>query len=129
WIGDRPWSIDGSKCANVVPREDSGSNGNSVKVVAMNLPSFQTEFSLRRAPREGEPMIEMAPIQMFVFGFHDADQFTPAIIHEVESLQKRGLIRLIDLLYVERMQDGSLVTHEMSGLSPDEVKEFGGLLE
>ncbi len=74
-------------------------------------------------------MIEMAPIQMFVFGFHDADQFTPAIIHEVESLQKRGLIRLIDLLYVERMQDGSLVTHEMSGLSPDEVKEFGGLLE
>lgn len=74
-------------------------------------------------------MIEMAPIQMFVFGFHDAEQFTPAIINEVESLQKRGLIRLIDLLYVERLHDGSLVTNELSGLSPSEVEEFGSLLE
>ena len=74
-------------------------------------------------------MIEMAPIQMFVFGFHDAEQFTPAIIKEVESLQKRGFIRLIDLLYVERLQDGSLITNEMSGLSPTEIEEFGGLLE
>lgn len=74
-------------------------------------------------------MIEMAPIQMFVFGFHDAEQFTPAIIREIESLQNRGLIRLIDLLYVERLHDGSLITNEMSGLSPSEVEEFGGLLE
>jgi hypothetical protein len=74
-------------------------------------------------------MIEMAPIQMWVFGFHDADQFTPAIIKEVQSLQNRGLIRLIDLLYVERLEDGSLVTNEMSGLSPSEFEEFGGLLE
>lgn len=74
-------------------------------------------------------MIEMAPIQMWVFGFHDAEQFTPAIIQEVESLQNRGLIRLIDLLYVERMQDGSLITNEMSGLTPGEAEEFGGLLE
>ncbi|HET9660346.1 MAG TPA: hypothetical protein VFP05_08440 [Thermomicrobiales bacterium] len=80
-------------------------------------------------PAGGETMIEMAPIQMFVFGFHDAEQFTPAIIREVEALQKRGLIRLIDLLYVERLPDGSLVTNEMSGLSPREVEEFGGLLE
>lgn len=78
---------------------------------------------------EGEPMIEMAPIQMFVFGFHDAEQFTPAIIKEVQSLQKRGLIRLIDLLYVERLSDGELITTEMSGLSPQEVAEFGGLLQ
>ncbi len=90
---------------------------------------FQTDFSPRRAPSEGEPMIEMAPIQMFVFGFHDAEQFTPAIIKEIESLQKKGLIRLIDLLYVERLEDGSLVTNEMSGLTPNEVEEFGGLLE
>ncbi|MCO5223213.1 MAG: hypothetical protein M9947_16815 [Thermomicrobiales bacterium] len=74
-------------------------------------------------------MIEMAPIQMFVFGFQDAEQFTPAIIREVEALQHRGLIRLIDLLYVERMHDGSFITHELSGLTPDEVEEFGGLLE
>ena len=74
-------------------------------------------------------MIEMAPIQMWVFGFHDAEQFTPAVIHEVESLQRRGLIRLIDLLYVERLDDGELVTHEMSGLTPGEAEQFGSLLE
>jgi hypothetical protein len=90
---------------------------------------FRMNSSLQRAPIEGDPMNEMAPIQMFVFGFHDAEQFTPVIIKEIESLQKRGLIRLIDLLYVERLQDGSLITHEMSGLSPSEVEEFGGLLE
>ncbi len=74
-------------------------------------------------------MIEMAPIHMFVFGFRDAEQFTPAIIQEVESLQKRGLIRLIDLLYVERLEDGSLVSTEMSGLTPDEMEEVGCLLD
>lgn len=73
-------------------------------------------------------MIEMAPIQMWVIGFEDAEQFTPAIIREVEALQKRGLIRLIDLLYVERLLDGTLITNEMSGLTPGEVEEFGGLL-
>jgi hypothetical protein len=91
---------------------------------------IQQRFAHRtQKPAEDAPMIEMAPIQMFVFGFHDAEQFTPAIISEVESLQKRGLIRLIDLLYVERLQDGSLVTNEVSGLSPSEVEEFGSLLE
>lgn len=95
----------------------------------MSTPLFRTNLSHRQVPIEGVPMIEMAPIQMLVFGFHDAEQFTPAIIKEVESLQKRGFIRLIDLLYVERLADGSLVTHEMSGLSPSEVEEFGGLLE
>ena len=91
---------------------------------------IQQRFAHRmQKPAEDAPMIEMAPIQMFVFGFHDAEQFTPAIISEVESLQKRGLIRLIDLLYVERLQDGSLVTNEVSGLSPNEVEEFGSLLE
>ena len=95
----------------------------------MRSQPIQQHFAVPRKPAEGEAMIEMAPIQMFVFGFHDAEQFTPAIIHEIESLQKRGLIRLIDLLYVERLQDGSLVTNEMSGLSPTEVEEFGGLLE
>lgn len=90
---------------------------------------FQTHASQPRGPIEGDAMIEMAPIQMWVFGFHDADQFTPAIIKEVQSLQNRGLIRLIDLLYVERLEDGSLVTNEMSGLSPSEFEEFGGLLE
>lgn len=74
-------------------------------------------------------MIEMAPIQMFVFGFRDAEQFTPAIMQEVESLQNRGLIRLIDLLYVERLAGGSLVRTETSGLGPDELEEFGDLLE
>lgn len=78
---------------------------------------------------EGEEMIEMAPIHMFVFGFRDAEQFTPAIIQEVESLQKRGLIRLIDLLYVERLEDGSLVSTEMSGLTPGEMEEVGSLLD
>jgi hypothetical protein len=95
----------------------------------MTTPIARKNFSPRRKPIESKPMIEMAPIQMFVFGFHDAEQFTPAIIKEIEALQKRGLIRLIDLLYVERLQDGSLVTNEMSGLSPSEVAEFGGLLE
>lgn len=90
---------------------------------------IQQHFAAPRKPAEDVPMIEMAPIQMFVFGFHDAEQFTPAIISEVESLQKRGLIRLIDLLYVERLDDGSLITNEMSGLTPGEVEEFGGLLE
>ncbi len=99
------------------------------EATALMTSLFRMDSSLRRARIEGDPMIEMAPIQMFVFGFHDAEQFTPAIIKEIESLQKRGFIRLIDLLYVERLQDGSLITNEISGLSSSEVEEFGGLLE
>lgn len=95
----------------------------------MTAPHGVTLDSWPQAPIEGENMIEMAPIQMFVFGFEDADRFTPAIIREIESLQNRGLIRLIDLLYVERLEDGSLVTNEMTGLTPGEVEEFGGLID
>jgi hypothetical protein len=73
-------------------------------------------------------MIELAPVQLFVFGFENAELFTPAIIQEVERLQSLGLIRLIDLLYVERTRDGDLVTHEMSGLSEEEAENFGQLL-
>jgi len=91
--------------------------------------SNQHNATLSNRPGENDPAIEMAPIHMFVFGFRDAEQFTPAIIEEVESLQKRGLIRLIDLLYVERLEDGSLVSTEMSGLTPGEMEEVGGLLE
>src|SRR5690242_2458135 len=49
----------------------------SREAASMKSQLIQQHFAAPRKPSEDATMIEMAPIQMFVFGFHDADQFTP----------------------------------------------------
>ena len=51
----------------------------------------------------------MGPVQVLVVGF-DEPNFTGDVLAEFERLTEAGIVRLIDVLVVERREDGSLHT-------------------
>jgi uncharacterized membrane protein len=68
--------------------------------------------------------MEFGPIQVVVVGFIDGD-FVGTILRELERLRRRQVIRLVDVLFVSKDQDGSL-TPIGTGDDPDgNWSEFG----
>src|SRR5207249_1537802 len=51
----------------------------------------------------------MGPVQVLVVGF-DEPNFTGDVLAEFERLTEAGIVRLIDVLVVDRREDGSLHT-------------------
>lgn len=67
------------------------------------------------------------PIQVFVIGFEDPD-FSGKILKELKKVRKRGVIRLIDLLFVQKAADGTVTsTMHQTDLSEEERQRLGGL--
>lgn len=69
------------------------------------------------------------PIQMLVIGFGPDAQFRGEILEELENLSGRGLIRIIDLLFVNKTQQGDIQALEMSDLTDEEAEELGSIVE
>jgi len=67
------------------------------------------------------------PVQMLVLEF-DRTRFDGEIIPELERLKDNGIIRLIDVLFVTKTEDGELEVIQTSDLSKDEATEFGALV-
>jgi uncharacterized membrane protein len=67
------------------------------------------------------------PVQMLVLEF-DRTRFNGEIMPELERLTDDGVIRLIDLLFVTKTEDGELDVVQASGLSQDEAIEFGAMV-
>src|SRR5215813_11175003 len=66
----------------------------------------------------------VGPIQYIVFGVRTEDQQKEVVRH-LRSASERGNIRLIDLAYIRKAEDGTLQTGRMSGLSEEEQRKFG----
>jgi uncharacterized membrane protein len=67
------------------------------------------------------------PIQVFVFGF-DNFQATGAIVAELRRVRKRGIIRVIDLLFVKKDAHGHIESSMHStDLSPQERQNLGAI--
>ncbi len=66
------------------------------------------------------------PVQMLVVGF-DEPSFTGKIAAELQRLREQDLIRLIDLLVVNKDDDGNVTAIQTSDLSQDEAMEFGAI--
>jgi len=59
------------------------------------------------------------PVQVLVVGF-EAPSFSGEVLAELSSLRERGVVRLVDVLLVERGQDGTFETLEPPpGSNPD----------
>lgn len=71
---------------------------------------------------------QVGPIQMLVVGFEQDAQYEGAILDELERLSTRGLIRVIDLQFVMKGEDGKLLAMELSELSDDEIIEYGTVI-
>lgn len=70
--------------------------------------------------------MEFGPVQMLVVGFEHG-KFEGEILAELKRLREQDIIRLVDLLFVTKGDDGEIVTAEISDLTPDEATEFGAL--
>jgi uncharacterized membrane protein len=70
----------------------------------------------------------IGPIQMMVIGFDRDAEYRGLILDELDALAARGLIRVIDLQFVMKEEDGSLIALEQSDLTNEEAIEFGTVI-
>ena len=69
-------------------------------------------------------MADVGPIQYIVFGVRTEDQ-QKEVVQRLRSASERGNIRLIDLAYIRKAEDGTLQHGRLSGLSEEEQRRFG----
>jgi|SRR5262249_527479 len=70
--------------------------------------------------------MEFGPVQILVVGFEDGE-FNGEILAELRRLREHDIVRLVDLLFVARGDDGEIEVVEHSDLDPDEAEAFGAL--
>jgi uncharacterized membrane protein len=70
----------------------------------------------------------IGPLQLTVIGF-DEDKYARDIIVELKNLRKEKIIRLFDLLYLIKHQDGTIAAKEVDDLEASERREFGTLIK
>jgi uncharacterized membrane protein len=70
----------------------------------------------------------VGPIQMIMIGFERTDRFRGDIMRELERLSAKGVIRIIDLLFVMKDEAGEIKALEGSPLSEEERIEFGAVI-
>jgi uncharacterized membrane protein len=70
--------------------------------------------------------MEIGPVQMLVVGFEDG-KFEGEILAELRRLREHDIIRMVDLLFVTKDEQGDVVKVEHSDLTQEEAIEFGAL--
>ena len=73
-------------------------------------------------------MMDIGSLEYVVIGFED-DQFTNEILPELNAIQQKGLIRVVDLLFVMKDTDGTVTLREVSELSDEELAAYEGIAE
>ena len=71
-------------------------------------------------------MEEFGPVQIMVVGFKDPN-FTGEVMGELRRLKEADLVRVIDLVVVNKDQSGDITSVEVSDLSDDERAQFGAI--
>jgi uncharacterized membrane protein len=73
-------------------------------------------------------MQEIGPVQLIVYKFDDPSRAQGKAIRELDTVRKKGTIRLLDGLVVHKQESGRVVSLEDSDLTADEALEFGAIL-
>ena len=71
--------------------------------------------------------MKLGPVQLLVVGFEEG-KFEGKILDELRRLREHDIIRLIDLLFVAKDEQGDVARVEQSDLSAEEAVEFGALV-
>ena len=71
--------------------------------------------------------LKTGPVQMLVVGF-EGDNFGGEIREELERLKEHDIVRLIDLLFVKKNDDGEIEVLQTSDLDQNEAEEFGAIV-
>ncbi len=67
------------------------------------------------------------PIQMFVIAFPE-NKFSGEIVPALNEAREKGLIRLIDYLFVMKDENGKIVSIEGTDLGKEDVVKFGAAI-
>jgi uncharacterized membrane protein len=74
-----------------------------------------------------EAAMELGPVQMLVVGFEHG-RFDGSILAELKRLRESDVIRVIDLLFVTKREDGELESRQETDLDADEARQLGALI-
>jgi uncharacterized membrane protein len=69
----------------------------------------------------------LGPVQLLVVAFADG-KFDGAILEELRRLREHDIVRLLDLLFVAKDEDGGVFELEATDLSAQESTEYGTLV-
>jgi uncharacterized membrane protein len=75
----------------------------------------------------GDGQMKLGPVQLLVIAFEDGN-FEGKILAELRRLREHDVIRMVDLLFVAKDEQGDLAEVEQSDLSAEEAAEFGALV-
>ena len=78
-------------------------------------------------PTHTDEGLTLGPVQMLIVGF-EGDNFDGSIMKELDRLKEHDIVRLIDLMFVKKNDDGELETAQRSDLSSDEAEQFGAII-
>ncbi len=70
----------------------------------------------------------IGPLEFVVIGCK-GDQFTSEIVPELSSIQEKGLIRVVDLIFVRKDTDGTVKALEVHDLNDEELAAFDPIKE
>jgi uncharacterized membrane protein len=71
-------------------------------------------------------MADFGPVQVLVIGFEEGN-FTGEILDELRRLREHDIVRLVDLLFVTKDENGDILSVEHSDLSTEETAELGAI--
>jgi hypothetical protein len=66
----------------------------------------------------------LGPLEYILIGF-EGNRFTGQILPELRAARDKGVIRVIDLLFILKDQNGNTAVMELSDLSGEEAEQFG----
>ena len=78
-------------------------------------------------PTPTDEGLTLGPVQMLIVGFQ-GDNFDGSIMEELDRLKEHDIVRLIDLLFVKKNEEGELEIAQRSDLSSDEAQQFGAIV-
>jgi uncharacterized membrane protein len=78
-------------------------------------------------PTHTDEGLTLGPVQMLIVGF-EGDNFDGSIMEELDRLKEHDIVRLIDLMFVKKNEEGELETAHRSDLSPEEAEQFGAIV-
>jgi Family of unknown function (DUF6325) len=65
----------------------------------------------------------LGPLEYLVIGF-SGDRFTGDIMSELRAVREKGLIRLVDLVFIRKEANGDTRVMELSDLSEEEARPY-----
>jgi uncharacterized membrane protein len=70
----------------------------------------------------------IGPVQLLVVGFEEPE-FRGEVLAQLQTLREQDLVRVIDILVLNKDADGALTTAQISDLSESEAQELGEVVK